>query len=905
MKTTFRISLTTLTVAAVLSLALQDLVHGASAENLNHSGPRPPHLQPTHAAKLNMTPRGFIPNVGQMPNEAVKFIARGSGVSAYFTDQGFVLWNGQTTTVTRDGMATQVPVAPRWELVGARPVEPVGGKTFAHTVSFFRGNDRAKWHANVPAYRDLRYPEILKGVELRVESRERGFEYSFHVQPHAKPDLRVRYDGITALEKSPVGDLIVRTAKGHFTESRPVSYQIIEGARCEVASRFELVSASEYRVAVGSYDERHELVIDPVLDWSTFLGRSTLERHRDVVVDPAGNVCVAGDTFSTDLPDTAGFSTGPGVTYDSNLDVWYEDAYVAKLSPDGTQLLWLGYLAGAGATSDAVGVPGNGLAVDTTGNLYVAGFTYSPDFPVTTGVPHSGAADAYVTKIKSDGSIILWSTLLGGAGEDWGSDVGLDPQENVYLTGFTLSGDFPALNAFDPTLGGSRDGFVAKFDTAGALQWSSYLGGSNEERIAAIVADANGGVFVFGDTGSADFPVTAGALDTTLGGNNDAFVTKLAADGSGIIWSTFLGGSGAENELQVGAPPTSATFYLSSGRGEITLDSAGNIVVGGQTFSADFPVTPGAFDTTLADEADGYVAKIAADGTSLVWATYLGGSGAAGERGEAIFGAVVNPWDEVFVVGRTDSTDFPVTADAVQTVYPGGSQDGFLTKLSADGSTLLYSTYLGSGAPYDAAVGLEYHSGNVFVTANAGSDFPTTAGSYQPDCFSCDVPPLYWGDGAILKFLDAFIAHDGFESGNYSGGSGWVSGWTKSGDVSILTSSGPHAGSRHVRLRKNTGSLRRSASVAGAATVRLGFWAKVNSFEGNDKAYVRAKKSTSVSYTTVFTFTPALSDNQYHYYEFDLTGFLPASQLDIEFDAEMNATNDNWYLDDIRLVGTQ
>jgi hypothetical protein len=157
-----------------------------------------------------------------------------------------------------------------------------------------------------------------------------------------------------------------------------------------------------------------------------------------------------------------------------------------------------------------------------------------------------------------------------------------------------------------------------------------------------------------------------------------------------------------------------------------------------------------------------------------------------------------------------------------------------------------------------------------------------------------------------MSFLDAYVAHDGFESGNYSGGSGWAGNWTASGDVSILTSAGPHSGRRHVRLRRNTGLLRRSVNIpASAATVKLGFWAKVESFESSDKAYVRVKKSTSGSFTTVATFTPSFSNNTYHYYEIDVTSFLPATQLQVEFDAEMNASNDNWYLDDIRLTGTE
>jgi len=871
--------------AALLCLSLSDSGRAVSTHELQNQPASA--LRPISGQWVNANPKGFIPNVGQMPNQAVKFTLRDGGVSAYFTERGFVLWNGQTTTITQDGTTLQVPVAPRWQILDARPVEPIGGQKFDHTVSYFRGDEPGNWHANVPAYRDLRYPEILNGVELRVESRERGFEYSFHVQPHAKPDLRFRYDGITALEKSSTGDLMVRTAKGHFTESRPVSFQVIEGRRQEVPSSFEIVSANEYRIVVRNYDERYELVVDPVLDWSTFLGGTSSVNLRDVKVDPAGNICVSGTTTSPDLPDTAGFSAGPGV---GGLN----DVVVAKFNSSGTELLWLGYLAGAGATTEEVAI-GNSLALDSAGNPLLVGFTDSPDFPVTGGPAHAGNFDVFITKISHDGSAILRSSLLGGANPDYASGTALDAQENLLVTGFTTSANFPATaGAFDTTLGGTQDTFVMKFDASGTLQWSSFLGGANgEERGAAIVTDANGDVLVSGDTGSSDFPVTAGAFDTALGGSNDGFVAKIQSDGSAILWATFVGGSGSEHDLV--SLFSSVTYH----RGDLALDSVGNVLIAGQTLSADFPVTSGAFQTTLAGDMDGYVAKLTPDGTSLIWATYLGGSG-GNEYQELIWGIALNPWDEVFLIGRTDSPNFPVTPDAVQTSFPGGLQDGFLTKLSADGSSVLYSTYLGGSQNRDVALGITYDSGNVFVSGWAGSvSYPTTAGAYQTGCSSC---ANGWADGVLLKFLDTFIAHDGFASGNYAGGSGWATNWSASGDVSILTSAGPHSGTRHARLRRGTGLLSRTVNVSAAATtLKLGFWSKAHSFEGAEHANVRVS-ANGVSLAN--TLTSAQSDNVYHYYEMDLTSLLPATQIQVTFDANMGDVNDNWYLDDIRVTGT-
>jgi hypothetical protein len=862
-------------------------------------------LRPASALRLQTAVRGFVPNAGQLSNPAVRFALRDQGVSAYFTDSGFVLWGGQTTTTTTDGIPVRTPVAPRWHLVGARPVPPEGGETFPHTASYFRGNDPARWRPNLPAYRDIRFPGILEGVELRVETRDRGFEYTFHLEAGARPELRFRYEGITALELSPMGDLVVQTAAGSFTESRPVSYQFIEGERRDVESRFEQVGSNEYRIALGPHDEGRPLVVDPVLDWSTFLGGDALDRLYIVRVHSDGDLVVAGDTYSSDLPYSAGFDQGPGIPLDSQ-GCWHEDAYVAKLSRDGTRLRWAGYLGGNGATGDTLGR--NGLAIATDGDLLITGTTDSPDFPIipTTGPQHAGAADAFVARLEADGSAIVWSTLLGGLDEDLAEGLTLDGDDNVFIGGLTRSGDLPLPGAFDATLGGGEDGLIAAYDASGNLQWASYLGGHlGQDRIADVVHDGHGGLVLLGDAESPDFPVTLGAYDTGLGGVHDAFVARLAANGTGVEWATFLGGSDKEADLDAGpSPPLNNLYRTKSPLGEVVLDNDGNPIVIGVTYSSDFPTTPGAFDVNRNGVSDGFVTKLKADGSGLLWSTYLGGSGPADSLGleDRPRGIALNAWGEAFVTGWTKSGDFPTTPGAIKPALSNDDpSDAFVTKFDGNGQ-LLYSTYLGSSQMGDVARGIDCDAGDVCVVGGSFATFPITAGAFQTACGSCPSGELWWGDGFVVRLLEAFVAYDGFESGNYSGGSGWAAAWSASGDVSILTSSQPHSGTRHVRLRRGTGLLSRSFDAPqGATSLALGFWTKIHSFEGSDRAEVRVNGITGA----VASFTSSDSDNRYRYVEVDISAALPQGQLQVTFDAMMGDTGDNWYLDDIRITGTQ
>ncbi|OLE17086.1 MAG: hypothetical protein AUI36_36895 [Cyanobacteria bacterium 13_1_40CM_2_61_4] len=445
-------------------------------------------------------------------------------------------------------------------------------------------------------------------------------------------------------------------------------------------------------------------------------------------MDAHGNAYVTGHTSSTNFPTTLGafqiaFAGG-------------SDAFVTKLNPDGSALVYSTYLGGSNGGNSTGGADTNegaGIAVDADGNAYVTGFTGANDFPTTPGAFQSafaGGWDAFVTKLNPTGSALVYSTYLGGSFLDGGSGIAVDSNGNTYVTGETQSSNFPTtMGAFQPALAGCCDAFVTKLNPTGsALVYSTYLGGRFGETSRGIVTDADGNVFVTGNTESPDFPTTMGAFQSIYGGNNDAFVTKLNPIGSGLVYSTYLGGTGGERG------------------GGIAVDANGNAYVTGSTWSLDFPTTPGAFQPNFrGGDFDAFVAKFNPDGSLLVYSTYLGGSN--GDYGNGI---AVNAAGNAYVTGDTGpnietrncspcTNDFPTTPGTFQPNYGGGINDAYVVKLDPTGSALAYSTYLG-GSSGDSGKGIAVDTGgNAFVTGMTGcftqcatNNFPTTAGAFQP-----------------------------------------------------------------------------------------------------------------------------------------------------------------------------
>ena len=408
---------------------------------------------------------------------------------------------------------------------------------------------------------------------------------------------------------------------------------------------------------------------------------------------------MTGYTQSTDFPTTAGaVQAASGGGFD-------RDAFVTKLNPAGTALVYSTYLGGSG-DDEAFGI-----AVDALGSAYVTGYTNSPNFPTPGAVQpvFGGGSDAFVTKLNPAGAGLVYSTYLGGRYFDVGRGIAVDALGSAYVTGWTLSDNFPTTaGTVQPAFGGFNDAFVTNLNPTGGFVYSTYLGGSHVDQGYGIAVDALGNAYVTGETVSTNFPTTGTVQPTFGGGFSDAFVTELTPTGTGLVYSTYLGGSSADVGFGV------------------AVDALGSAYVTGGTDSPNFPTTAGAVQPTPGFGGDAFVTKLAPAGTALLYSTYLGGSSI-----DTGVGIAVDAQGSAYVTGATNSPDFP-TAGPGESTFGGGVYDAFVTKLAPAGTELVYSTYLG-GSDYDVGFGIAVDAQvNAYVTgATASANFPTV-GAEQP-----------------------------------------------------------------------------------------------------------------------------------------------------------------------------
>jgi hypothetical protein len=693
--------------------------------------PNPPansaHPQPTNqvrvSAAYNSLPLYFEANRGQTDPQ-VKFVSRGSGYTLFLTRGAEAVLVLRKPTPKRDplqppalvsaGVAPQFepaspPAVVRMKLVGrnARPrVE--GLDELLGKANYFIGSDRKKWRTNVPMYSTVRYREVYPGVDLVYYGNQRQLEHDYIVAPGADPgSIRLNLAGVEKLSLDSQGYLSLGVRGGELRLEKPRIYQEVDGVRREVSGCYVLKGTHQVSFQVAAYDAGRSLIIDPVLFYSTYLGGSGKEQGggggAPIAVDSSGNAYVTGATTSSNFPTTSGaFQT---TFADGSPD---GDAFVTKLNPTGSGLVYSTYLGGSGSDD------GHGIVVDSAGNAYVTGSTSSANFPTTPGAfqtTFGGSFDVFVTKLNPTGAGLVYSTYVGGSGDDEGSGIAVDATGSAYITGYTAS-PFPTTpGAFQTTFGGgSSDAFVTKLNPTGSgLVYSTYLGGSGNDVGKGIAVDATGSAYVTGYAAS-PFPTTPGAFQTIFGGGSaDVFVTRIDPTGSTLIYSTYLGGSGDDVGL------------------DLTADASGDAYVTGDTTSTNFPTTPGVFQTTFGGTHDAFVTKLSSTGSGLVYSTYLGGSG--NDRGFCI---AVDSAGNAYVTGDTTSTDFP-TVNATQSTIAGGS-DAYVTTLNPTASGLVYSTYLG-GSSNDSGVGIALDSlpnPNAYVLGfTSSTNFPTTAGAYQ------------------------------------------------------------------------------------------------------------------------------------------------------------------------------
>ena len=638
----------------------------------------------------------FEANVGQL-DPRVRFLARGYGSQLFLTSNEAIFHFGSDRRAALRMRLRNASSHPRIEGLEAAP----------GYSNYFGGKDRKNWIVNVPHYTKVRYQEIYPRIDLVYHATQHQFEYDFILHPGSKPEtVTLDFLGAKALAVNVAGDLVLQTEVGEVRHKKPFAYQVREGKQNPVQAEYVLAGPQSAGFKLGSYDPRLPLVIDPVLTYSTFQGGSGSDQAYSVTVDSAGNTYLTGTAESIDLPTQTPYQPYPN---DGK-----KNAFVMKLNSEGTSLLYATYLGG---NADDEGLA---IAVDSTGAAYVAGYTDSTDFPTANPflASSNGDRDGFVTKLNASGNALIYSTYLGGSGSDLAFAIAADAEGSFYVAGSTTSTSLSTANPYQANLGGMRDAFVTKFSATGStLLYSTYLGGDADDVAYAIAVDAAGSAYLTGITQSDNFP-TASALQNSYEGSTDVFVTKLTPAGSGLVYSTYLGGGFFEDSYS------------------IAVDASGSAYVAGSTESANFPTTSPYQDLKRAG-ADVFITKLSSSGRARVYSTFLGGDGE--DRANAI---AVDSLGNATVTGYTLSSDFP-TSDALQPAY-GGGQDAFVTKFNANGLSLLYSTYLG-GIDKDTGNGVALDSaGDAHVAGTTlSSNFPVTTAS-----------PTYRGAG------DAFVLKD-------------------------------------------------------------------------------------------------------------------------------------------------
>ncbi|MGC8745434.1 MAG: SBBP repeat-containing protein [Candidatus Saccharicenans sp.] len=716
-------------------------------------------------------PLYFIPNLGQL-NGPVDFYLQGRDKNIYFNREGLIIAlnhirktesieSNNTLWATRLTMAEAPAVKlikskekaninragwkniynyqsaddwNRWvvklSLVGANPeVTPIGLEKAQAKISYFRGSPD-HWLVGIPTYSKISYPRLWPGINLNLAGDQNSLKSEFFIEPGADLScLRLKYEGISGIYLNAEGQLEIQTPAGNFVDDRPFAYQIKNGQKIYIPVSYKILEQKRepsgwlsvtYTFKFGAYDPERPLYLDPaILIYSGYLGGSSNDRGLAVAIDSAGNAYLTGWTASYDFP----VSVGPDPTF--NGPALGTDAFVAKINPSGTGLIYCGYLGGSFDDS------GNSISVDSSGNAYVCGFTKSPDFPVVVG-PFTNAngnitqyGNGFITKINADGTALIYSGYLGGSLADQANGVAVDSSGRAYVCGTTESSDFPTKTGPFLRSGGLKDAFVLRIAASGSqVDWSGFIGGTRDDIGSSIAVDSAGNAYVTGYTASTpanQFPVKNGPKLTQSGGL-DAFVAKVDTSGASLLYCGYIGGSSDD--------------YGSS----IAVDSSGNAYITGATLSAtNFPATVGP-DVSYNGGSDAFVAKINPTSTALLFCGYVGGS--ADDFGTSI---AVDAAGLVYLVGATESANFPVTGGPFLTYH--GNRDAFVCVLRADGQGYYYSSFLG-GSDLEEANGVAADgAGNIYVAGfTRSADFPTLNG-----------PFLNPGGGIGYLIEDAFI----------------------------------------------------------------------------------------------------------------------------------------------------
>ena len=729
-------------------------------------------------------PLSFEANMGQV-DTPIKYLARGPGYQIFLTP-------AEATIILHRPQHPASPIASQneppptvdyatlqFKFVGAQslPTTPVGHQPLSGKSHYYLGNVPTKWHTNVPHYAQVVYKAIYPDIDLIYYGQDDKLEYDLVVAPGGNPqDILLEIQGANRLSILLDGSLQIATPLGDLLQHPPILYQEQEGVRQPIPGAYRIQNNTQVAFDIGAYDPTRPLYIDPVLSYGSYIPSKGV---NGIAIDQQNAIYITGAALPFYSAATNSLKQPPQ---------GYLDIFVSKFDPTGTRLIYSAYLGGAWDDQ------GKDLVVDKAGNVNVVGFSSSQNFPIhnpfqfpnpqkseNSGSVNSGSYDIVVVELNALGNALRYSSYLGGCGEDGVQGnlaIARDGNNNVYLTGSTNSPDFPILNAFQPTYGRTIDTFVTKISSGGSLVYSTFLGGTDSDIAGDIEVyeEKNGEnriyyAYVVGTTLSPDFP-TMNAFQAEIAQppdpdptddveniSEDIFLTKFQPDGTGLVYSTYLGGEGPDE-----------------GHG-LALNRSGQAFVTGNTRSGQFPGAPEQDPFRRQRVSDVIVSQFSASGTSLLNSTILGGRGE--DTGLAI---ALDENRRVWVTGRTGSEDFPITETALQrslgTLVIGDdselppeeqevdTDDAFVLQLSSRGDTLEFSTYLGGdGHDEGRAIGVrilevpptppsqgilpEELTSTLVVGHSRSSDFPRTAARY----------PLPSG-GFLVDFLESDIPED-------------------------------------------------------------------------------------------------------------------------------------------------
>jgi len=610
--------------------------------------------------------------------------------------------------------------------------EITGREQTSYKSNYFIGNDPNRWFTDVPSYRSIVYQNIYLGIDLKYYGNGKNVEYDFILAPSAYPSMiQLKYTGVKSLSIGETGDLLIQTDWNEIIEQKPFVYQIDNYQKHELEAAFTL---SDNNIVgfklLSEYNPNLPLIIDPIITYGTYLGGAGNDQGFGIAVDNQGCAYLTGWTLSSNYP-----TENP---YDSILNGG--DVFITKMSASGDSLIYSTYLGGTS------GETGFGVTVDDSGRAYITGVTSSSDFPTQNAYDDSYTGfgnDIFITRLSSDGNSLSYSTYLGGEYADGGYDIAVDNGYCSYITGWSESSDFPTESGYQNDFGGGyNDAIVTKLSSAGnTLVFSTFLGGTFEETGKSVAVDGDGYVYIAGQTFSTDFPLEK-PIAGSFAGYGSAIVTKLSTAGDALIFSTYLAGS--TNEVGEG----------------IAVDQNGCAYVTGTTESTDFP-TENPYDSGFGGGTfDAYLTKFDYEGTSLAFSTYLGGM--SDDYGNSV---VVDDSGCAYIAGQTSSSDFPMENPYDNSL--DGSNDIFVTKFSAAGDGLIYSTYIG-GSDGDGASAIDIDTGYCVYLAGwtQSSDFPVEDAyddSYNDGgadnfvvklCNSCDCEPGNANGDETLNIFD-------------------------------------------------------------------------------------------------------------------------------------------------------